>query len=279
MENDLESKGWRQGSVVRSKDVPTVLQDVSIPRPENALVVVVSQSCDIAQPSETEPNVEIIVAEYIDSPNGNFTFAKNARVLDVTLKEATADLDVTRDAHARLRALEKRRVSKARFLGLRPTARKLIPRAELDNLASWLAARYSRPAFPTDFNNALIAADPSGKKLKRIAKRLSPCISGLYINLHPDRDIRDGERYRVNLLGTLLPSAVDRRASVDEDVDSIGKLMTDAGMEVETAVRLEDEISIATIKSFRRLYLDDISLRNDDPLPLEVNSSHRTDTS
>ena len=278
MEHDLEPNGWRQGSLVRTGDMSPLLGDLAESAPKDSVVVIVSQSCDIAQPIDTEPGVEVIVAEYIDSPDGNFTFAKNARILDLTLKEATDTLETGCETHVRLKAAKKLAVPKVRFVGLRPTTRKVIPRAAVSILAEWLAARYSRPAFPTAFNEALTAVDPGGKKLKRIAKRISRHVSGIYVQLHPDRDIRPGERYNVNLLGTILPSAKDRRDVVTQDIELVQRLMKEAGMEVASAVQAEDEVSIATKKSFRRIYLDDISFRNEDPLPAEVGDEHRTDT-
>ncbi len=277
MKSDLESKGWRQGSVVRPDDVPTILHD-SHGFSEEAIVVVVSQSCDIARSVNTEPDIEVIVAEWIDSPNGNYAFAKNARVLDVTAKEATGELGTLRDKHIRLGATGKISISKTRFFDLQPDHRTVLPRADVDVLAIWLASRYSRPALPTAFNNALITADPKGKKLKKIAKRLSPSLSGLYVELHPNRDLRGNEKYSVNLLGTLLPNAISRKEEINKDVKLIQELMTDAGMEVQSAVQLESDVSITTIKSFQRMYLDDISLRNDDPLPQEVSGDCRNDT-
>jgi hypothetical protein len=43
-----------------------------------------------------------------------------------------------------------------------------------------------------------------------------------------------------------------------------------AGMEVFVAIANETEVSLATIKRFKRFYLDDLSLRADAPLPPEA---------
>ena len=278
MEHAPESNGWRQGSLVRTEDVPALVADLDPSVRGEGVVVIVSQSCGIAQPVSTEPRVEAIIADYIDAPNGNYTFARNAGILDLPVKEATDTLETSCEKYSRLRAAGKLSISKSRFVGLRPTARKAIPRVAVAVLADWLAARYSRPAFPTSFNDTLASVDPRGKKLKRIAKRISQPVSGVYVQLHPDRELLSGERYSVNLLGTLIPSAKGRKGVIQKDIESIRDLMKEAGMEAVAADQVEDELSIATTKLFKRLYLDNISYRNDDSLPVEVSREHRGDT-
>lgn len=115
----------------------------------NALGVVVSHDCDLAQLPENEPKVEIIPAKSIDSKNGNYTNAKNVRKLHLPLHR-----DDGEDMWIEITSQNRREIDKDRFLGLAPCADVTIDRASIETLQRWLAARYRRSAFPDKFEEA-----------------------------------------------------------------------------------------------------------------------------
>ncbi|MEX0709566.1 MAG: hypothetical protein WD078_16540 [Woeseia sp.] len=269
MDIDLESVGWRQGCLVRSDDIVDLLSGVLPSIPDGAELIIISQSCDLAQSIDAEPAVEALLATEIRRTEGNYTYNKNARILHTTIQVATSDRRVVMDKHLRLAATSKLSIPKERFAGRVPSRRRTLSTAATEVLVHWLASRYSRPAFPTAFNDSLAAADPGAKKRKLLAKRISPYMSGLYINLLPNRDLRPGEQYKVNLLGALLPDAKKHRDSVEQHVGALQEVLKCAGMQVATAVRAEDELSVATMRRFQRFYFDDISHRNNEPLPYD----------
>ena len=84
-------------------------------------------------------------------------------------------------------------------------------REDCEILVRWLAQRYQRVAFPDAFNAMLASAE---KKRKKLHLSLAPDISGLFVELSPDRDLLCDEQYRVNLLA-LVP---DHRAAALENV-------------------------------------------------------------
>jgi len=273
VECDLEPNGWRQGSLVSSSDISELLSDQSISAPDNVELVIISQSCDLSQSVDTEPMVEAIVATRVEQPSGNLTHNKNARLLNVTAQVATGRRDISRNMHIRLSAKDKVLIAKERFIGLKPSESKKMPRSDSMILAEWCAARYSRPAFPSAFNDALALADKNGKKRRQIAKRISIHTSGLYLEVVPDRDIHTNESYSVNLLAVLIPSAEKHRDDVVQHLESLKALLEAAGMNVVSAVRSEDEVSLTMLKSLRRFYYDDISYKEGHPLPIELGTS------
>jgi len=69
----------------------------------------------------------------------------------------------------------------------------------------------------------------------------------------------------------LLPSGFGEDTSKAENtINAYADVLRGAGMEVTHAIRREDEVSIATIRRFKRFYLDDLSLREQAPLPPET---------
>ena len=61
------------------KDADLLVGDNS----DSAIAIVISHDCDLAQPPESEPAVEIIVGCKVSKADGNFAFAKNARRLQL----------------------------------------------------------------------------------------------------------------------------------------------------------------------------------------------------
>ena len=267
MKCDLESNGWRQGSLAKADDLRRLLAELADTIPEDSELVVISQSCDLAQSESVEPYVEAIIAPRVTQVEGNYTNNKNGRVLDLTIKILTDDRTISGDKHLRLRAVEKLTIPKERFAALRPADDKRMPMQTVQILADWLAARYSRSAFPTAFNDAIKTVDPADKKIRKIGKRISPHTAGLYFELTPNRDLRQGEKYRVNMLGLIIPSAEQHRAEVERDIKALKSLLEDAGMDVTGVVRNQAEVSVSVISRMQRMHLSDISHRQEDPLP------------
>lgn len=269
--SDLEANGWKQGALVRREDIDVMLDGILEPVACEQELIVISQSCDLVQSNDQEPVVEAILAERISALDGNYTFNKNPRTLHLPMRQSAGADQIVENVPLRIAAKDKLGIPKSRFYGKQPDREKAIQSESLRGLVSWLAARYSRPALPTSFNDALDRSDAGRKKRKKYAQRASPHTSGIYVEITPNREIMSGENYSVNVLGVLLPSATEHRAAVEDEIRALGDLMTNAGMDVHIAVQTEDEVSISTLKRFQRLYFDDLSFRSThDPLPVEV---------
>lgn len=72
----------------------------------------------------------------------------------------------------------------------------------------------------------------------------------------------------------------DELSSVRQTVEALIDLIRSAGIDVRGNVKLEDEVSYAFVRSFRRFPLDHLSLRGDppDPMPLELPAGQRRGT-
>lgn len=266
----LETAGWRQGSIIKGEDAANFLSEEDFEGIDNVILVIASQSCDIANNNiSADPYVEVSVARKIEKIDGNLSFNKNPRQLHMNLLIETGDTEVYKEQAIEFKAYEKIRIPKEQLVGLQPDTTRDIEAKQLDSYISWLASRYSRPALPTEFNNRIAAVDPKDKRKKK-AKSANQNLSGIYVEIIPDQEISADENYRVNLLGLVPTDFTGNLQSAQNALDGYAEILKSAGMDVTSIVKKEDEISVAVIKRFKRFYYDDLSIRDDAPLPPET---------
>ena len=265
--NQLEAAGWRQGSIVRSSDIATLLPMANDPE---LIFITASQSCDIANNKiETDPYVELSLARRIENLRPHLTHNRHPRILHTHILRRTGDVDVVDHVVIELKAYERFAVPKEALKLLGPDPDSTLDNRQLKSYVAWLAARYSRPALPTAFNDRIRAVDP-GNKIREKAKKSNESLSGIYVQILPDTEIRENETYTVNLLGLLHAGFTGDTKHAKTVIEDYAAIMTKAGMDVSAVVRTEDEVSLATISRFKRFYYDDLSLKEDMTLPTET---------
>lgn len=266
----LEEAGWKQGSLIKQQDVSTLLEAVGRSYEDGLVLLLASQSCDIANNCiESDPYVELSVARRIENQNGNLTYNKHPRMLHTSITVRTGDVKVSTEEFIELKAYEKFSIPKGRLIALQPDQNRILEDRQLAGYVAWLAARYDRPALPTAFNARIKKADPKGK-LRAKVKKGSMQLAGLYVEIAPNAEIDEDERYNVNLLGVLLADFTGDDSQAKSVVEAYAEVMRKAGMDVTCALKKEDQISMAMIRRFRRFYYDDLSFKHGDPLPPEV---------
>ena len=266
----LEKAGWRQGTVVKSENIKDLLDTVDISYEEGLVLLVASQSCDIANNNiESDPYIELSLGRVVSKINGNLAHNKNPRLLHTVFTCRTEDAEVFSETPIEFKAFEKIAIPKGGLVELLPDQSRVLEEKQLKSYVAWLAARYSRPALPTAFNERLKSADPKDK-LRGKVKKGNEQLSGIYVEIIPDAEISGDESYHVNLLG-LLPAGFDGdHSKAKSAIDVYADVMRRAGMDVLADVSTEDSISIAVITRFKRFYYDDLSFRDDAPLPPET---------
>lgn len=268
--NQLEEAGWRQGSVVNPLDLQHLLDSIGIPYEVDLVLLLASQSCDIANNNvESDPYIELSVARRIEGAKGHLTHNKNPRILHTYITCRMSNGEVSTEENLELKAFEKIAIPKEKLVGLLPDLDSLLEDRQLQSYVAWLAARYSRPALPTAFNNRIRVADPKGK-LRDKAKKSNAHLVGIYVEILPDAEIKDDESYSVNLLGLLPAGFVGDSNKAENAINAYAEILRNAGMEVVSAIHTEDHISLASIKRFKRFYYDDLSLKEGTPLPPET---------
>ncbi|MFA5959074.1 MAG: hypothetical protein WC785_00980 [Tatlockia sp.] len=268
----LEKLGWLQGSVLKEEDFELIKQHAHFPLPIKGDIAVISaHSCNIAlNKIQDDPFMLIMIGQTIDALIEEFAFNKHPRILQATLKRKTGDENIFENVFVQFKAFQEITISKEIFLELTPSKSLFLTDQDLRSFVAWLAARSSRPALPTAFNERIGKADRKQKR-RKTAKSLEAFLTGIYIEIIPDAEINDDQNYSVNLLGLVSAEYEGGLEHIKQLVNNIAEVMRAAKMDVVSAVSREDEISVATLKRFKRFYYDDLSIRNNNELPPEVN--------
>lgn len=154
---------WRQGDLL-TDEATTALGLAHSEHPDDTIIIVATHNCDLAQSSENEPMVELVVGRRIDSMDGNYTHAKTARILHSQFEGNPPLL-------AEFTATGKRSISKKALIGFEPRASQHLSPSGQTTFQRWLAARYRRSAFPDEFERRLVRDTTLANK---IAKAIKP---------------------------------------------------------------------------------------------------------
>jgi len=262
--SEIGERGWGQGCLLHDADLRALVAAEGFDCHEGAVAIVVSQSCDLANRDlESEPFAEVIIGQRVATCSHDLLYGKHPRRLHLPIQcneGGTLTLDLV--------PWQRRQIRRELLAGWVPADNHYLLRDDIAILTAWLAQRYVRSALPDSFND-LIAQ--KRKKWKKIRKKLSGHVSGLFVELNPSGELAPDQRYSVNLLA-LVP--VVHKASLGEvqaDVQRLSDLMKELGMEVNTAAKAEDDISYAVVRRMTRFPLEYLSLRGEpfDPLPAE----------
>jgi hypothetical protein len=182
---------WRQGHLLTAETVAAFGLNGDDP-PENVAIVVISHDCDLAQPAEVEPEVEMIVGRFIDEAHGNFTNCKNLRCLHVACGAGETVRIVELYANRRQTLPKDSPDAKRPALVVHaPSAEILMSATERNTLQIWLAARYRRSAFPDEFDRRLKQTGVA-EKLAKVFKNSGHHVSAVFFDV--DRGL---ERTRI----------------------------------------------------------------------------------
>jgi len=249
----LRTLGWHQGAVI---EVPPGSQLAELLGDE-AYAVVVSQDCDVVALVSTEACVDLIPATVPETAAGDLRYGKNPRRLCVELTNGKfANLDIRR----------RRTVQKADVVGIAPTAQPCVPK-DRKLLAKWLGKRYSRPAFPDEFN---VRLDGQKKKLSKLSKREEgKHITAIFLSLNTEEELADGEDYKVLVwLACRTEAAGDpqRRAPLEKYAKELADAVDACdGIEVaEYELRAEFDVSLEDLRDMKRY---DFDYRSEAPKP------------
>ena len=220
---ELIKIGWRQGSIVTKDDVISLISDDTYGLSENSILIVISQSCDIGCWSdEKEPDIECILGSYIKNIDKRLASGTSSRKFHLGVIQGTEDESFGKTVYVELLAKNKIHLNKASFSGLSPNDKSKIDSAQMETFTSWLATRYSRPAFPDNFDKAI-----DREKLKELAKKVNPLLSGIYINLIPFEELDDPKQYSLDLLGLISPNTTVPREDIQNLFEEYAQVIRD----------------------------------------------------
>jgi hypothetical protein len=191
--SQVRRNGWRQGSVVSPELVSVLRRRGFSPPSDDCIALVLSHDCDVVNGRfSKEPLVELAWLTRIEKPDGRNTRGKNPRCLHLPLRQADGR-ELWWELTAPCRFTEDRRL----LLSSRPSADLTLPARDKRVVASWLAKRHDRSAFPDGFNRRL----PT-KGLKGALETGSAYISELYL-WGADDELAEGEPYEILLCAVM----------------------------------------------------------------------------
>lgn len=259
----LEELGWRQGSFVKPESVAKLIGDIDsmFVISANDLLVVASQSCDVA--SSQEEYIELSIVRLL--PAGEFSkqyrHNRHPRVLHIEAKSNSSDEKIILE----LKAHEKIQIKKSLLEEFKPDTSINFSEESLNQYVDWLAGRYKRPALPTKFDQLIAVSDKKGKR-KKIAKRANEYLTGIYVEIYPNQDISDNEAYSVNILG--IASNEQSIAPATDALNDYADILEDAGMDVSIPkIVTEFQVSVGTLRQYQRINFDYLSYEENSPLP------------
>ena len=265
MESGGRDSTWRQGDVVSAADLCQLVGEIH--RPDQAIGVIISHDCDLANAAEKEPYVEVILARPIDRL-GQHAHAKNTRLLHLQY------LDGHSPRCFELLATEKYSVSKAKILALAPSARFKLSNSNRHTLRRWLAARYDRQAFPENFERRLRLCVSDSKKTiaEAIATTLDDAgeyIRALYFDLDKGEEVERvaADPYHLGIVVLHIGSSEDDTAyaKAEEVAVAIEKIFEGAsGIKLQYCDPVADSVlTIQQATSLKEWRLEYLSLRAD----------------
>lgn len=221
------STTWRQGHLLTPECVAAFALNEGIATGVVAAVVI-SHDCDLAQPSGTEPVVEVIVGRFLDGPpHGNFTHNKNLRRLHIECDGGTAARAFEIEATARRSIPKDSAGGQPGLVDFEPSvAHRMTVRAR-NVLQHWLAARYRRAAFPDEFDRRLKDETGVAERLAKAFKDTGKHVSAVFF------DVDDGMELQRSGPDELYEVRVTLLYATDEDPGATEAAATAASKRVE----------------------------------------------
>lgn len=263
MQRILEDQGWRQGSFIKPETILKLIDSIetAFTISTDDLLIVASQSCDVASSQEEYIELSIVRALPFEKFEKAYSHNRHPRVLHIKASSNNSDEKIA----LKLQAHEKIQIEKRFLEEYTPDSSIDLSEETLNQYVDWLAGRYKRPALPTKFDQLIAISDRKGKR-KKVAKQANDHLTGIYVEIYPNRDISDNETYLVNLLGI-----VSDEQSITSATDALNKyadILKDAGMDVSTPkVGTEFQISLGTLRQYQRVNFDYLSYEQNKTLP------------
>jgi hypothetical protein len=209
---------WRQGRALTSKS-SVALGLVPEQAADSNLAIVISHDCDLAQLTDSEPHVEIIVAQRVEAGDGNCTHAKNARRLHLPYKLAGET------TWWELSAPSKTSVSKEALADHAPNDDALLDAKTKAILRKWLGARYNRGSFADEFVERL--RDQIGERITKIVKPAGNHIIAVFFDVDEGEEKdRNGADDVYGLYVYLLYNTQDDEAAARKAVENVAGEIT-----------------------------------------------------
>lgn len=252
----LRELGWQQGSLLDRDTCQRVLPEEWFDE-DVLFALLLNQDCDIVRDEATEPKLEVIPCRSLEETNGNFLHGRNPRTfhIDAVGGRGAFSIDI------RQRCL----VSKEEVASLKPTP--LAPALEpttVSAITRWLGKRYTRSAFPDEFNRRW---GRGARKLDKLGKKpISKPVTAVYVSLEPaDEELDGDEEYELFVYVAYRDDS--KKDDVHEFFDKLCEIIEGCdGLDLDRSqcgVKTHFDITLADLEDMRRWDLDYRSIAAD----------------
>lgn len=274
MENSdisLEALGWRQFSMFEANECQELKK--FIPNLDDSdIVIVLPYSCAVVNEDfdKKEPYCEVIVGK-TSSRNRGLQFGRNPRKIQLIAQNGGNKIFIDLDMKDRYF------IDHAAFKAFPPNDELTLASGQEGLLKSWIAQRYLRSAFPTEFNKragAALVAIKERLNALGAAQDFTDQILGIYLVVDPpDEEITDPEEpYEIKLVILVTESG---RVDFDSELSSLQSeleqhLKSLEGVHLDRAETLsETVIMLSEFRSLTRIDdYDFISFSQDHQPPI-----------
>ena len=256
----IKGLGWRQGSILPGELVVDLRAGglLRIEPEAGELWVVLSHSCDVVNRSfVSEPSVELIrIAKLVSGTDGSLAWFRNPRICHFREPLGKAGTEWCVSIHSRVI------IPRAKLLGHRPDMAKSLQPDSVRRLASWAARRYTRAAFPDEFNSRCL---PAQKSLRQKLKTKGHLLTGIFLVVD-DEELAADIAYNVIIVASMhedMYHIATTRNEAQALLDAVETALDACdGIEVqESSLRSEEGISLGDLRLLKRWDLDYLSLR------------------
>lgn len=284
MANDIQDKedvlrleGLKQGCLIPPNSAEQITEasiDFYNKYPSSdTWLVVLTQDCDLVRKIEVEPYVEILAMQKLpNKPSDQIMRGQSARKLHLTLV-------IDNQIHWFECCIHDRfRIKKDSLCGLGCDTKLFFKENELRLLRQWLARRYTRAAFPDNFEKYLASTKDPVKKLFK--SQQAKLIGTVYIAID-NEDAASNEDYFIHVILTALAEDfedAEKRDSIDDFEQRFIEVFSnrphirfalknpDDSESVDVRVLPEEDVTLSILRKYKRFDADYRSV-DDDTVP------------
>jgi hypothetical protein len=271
----IEDFGWRQGSILNGAawknahdSAPSHIQ-IS----EKDWLIISSHDCDIANFSlKKEPVVEVIRAKVCSTKalDKQQTWGRNPRSIQFEGLDKGQSVLLGCNVHDRWT------FPRQSLLLNGPCQTKSIDTRIKRVIAEWLAKRYIRAAFPSQFDSRWKGERSKNlKKWTDLLESFNRWIQGIYLRLNTNEELHDSKAcYRCALIVAVPKEKKNddewprRREKIESDISKFWSQFEPSIICDGVEVMGSDEITLADIEFYQRFDADWLSFSEDDELPV-----------
>lgn len=220
---------------------------------ERSFCVVITQDCDIVHtPPEEEPFIEFIIGNL--SEDRSCKNGKNPRKLHLENNGQILEFIIHNRFFIKKESLASFEFSDTLFE---------ITADNTKVLRKWLGSRYTRAAFPDEFNKRL----KNAKVEKITEKGISSRVSHIFFEVE-DRELLSEEIYQLNVMVVVDNSDEVNKNDIEDAYFEVFEHIE--GIETNLRVVTEDEVTLKDLQNYKRWDKDSISFsQKNQSLPIE----------